>query len=258
LVRREEIKDFHAFAKEEFHPKFTEGLMNVSSLLQACAGVRFAGVASSNFFFRILPKALKTLSRAGCMWIPRLRAGLLASSSLLEVVSSHLSTPSSKPRSTTSPCTVDASQADVNVRTERDNTPLMYAAAQGSLRVFEALMGAGASLAVTNDNGDTPLMWACTKGNPDIVHALLSEETTDVLAPNLAGLTPLMCAVVGGEMEVVRPLLAAIQAHTEAKGFANNINMCNKYGSTALHMAAEVAAADCSSLISRCRLGTLP
>ncbi len=53
------------------------------------------------------------------------------------------------------------SSADVNARDSRENTPLMYAAAVGSLDTMKKLLAAGADVNAKNSFDSTAIMW-CT------------------------------------------------------------------------------------------------
>jgi tetratricopeptide (TPR) repeat protein len=56
-----------------------------------------------------------------------------------------------------------AQGADLNVRGDRDTTPLMYAAAFGSLEALRLLRAAGADVNAQNVFGATALMWSVTE-----------------------------------------------------------------------------------------------
>ena len=98
-----------------------------------------------------------------------------------------------------------ASAADVNVRGERQTTPLMYAGAFGSLEAMRVLMDAGADVNAHNDFNATALMWSV---NEPAKVQLLVEHGANVNAKSKTGRTPLMLAAMQpGSDEVVDLLL---------------------------------------------------
>jgi ankyrin repeat protein len=96
--------------------------------------------------------------------------------------------------------------SDVNFRDQHGTTPLMYAAALGSLQAMKVLLQAGADLNAKNAFGATALMWCINQ--PDMVRLLVAKGV-DVNARSKMGRTPLLLAAsYGGNSEVVRLLLA--------------------------------------------------
>lgn len=79
----------------------------------------------------------------------------------------------------------------VKTRDIRGNSPLMYAAALGSLPAMQLLLEAGAGPNETNDAGATPLMWCA--GDAAKVRLLLSKGAK-VNARSKLGRTPLLIA----------------------------------------------------------------
>jgi ankyrin repeat protein len=107
--------------------------------------------------------------------------------------------------------------ADVNTRDARGNTPLMYAAAHGSLEMMRQLLAAGADAKAKNNLESTALMW-CT-ANLDKVR-LLVEKGANVNARSKQGRSPLVIAAAhDGNVEVLR-LLIARGADVKAPGAA--------------------------------------
>ena len=99
-----------------------------------------------------------------------------------------------------------AQGADVNVRGERDTTPLLYAAAYGSPESLKLLQSAGADVNARNAFGATALMWSVTE--PAKVRFLL-DHGADVNAKSSTGRTALLLAAVhNGSDDVVNLLLS--------------------------------------------------
>jgi len=95
--------------------------------------------------------------------------------------------------------------AGVNTRDQRGGTPLMYAAAYGSLDAMRAIITAGADANAANDFGATALMWGIT--DPDKVRLLVASGS-DVRARSKMGRTPLYLAAANdGSSATVRLLL---------------------------------------------------
>lgn len=80
--------------------------------------------------------------------------------------------------------------ADVEVRDEAGNTPLLVACSQGHYECTKFLLQSAASLSVVNANGDSTLHLAAWDGSADCVE-ILFEYGVDPLATNSFGLTPL-------------------------------------------------------------------
>src|SRR5260370_30135208 len=98
------------------------------------------------------------------------------------------------------------SAGDVNVKDRRGATPLMYAAAVGSVDAVKLLLAAGADAKVKNTFDATALMWGIT--NLEKVR-LLVDAGADVNARSKQGMTPLLIAASNaGSIEIVRLLLA--------------------------------------------------
>jgi ankyrin repeat protein len=152
-----------------------------------------------------------------------------------------------------------ASGADVNMRDGRGSTPLMHAAAVGSLEAMKVLLKAGADVNAKNGLDTTALIWgaldpakvrllveagasvnvrsklgrtpllvaAGRPGSADAVRLLLSKGT-DSKAADVRGVTPLLEAARVNDMDMFRLLLDA-PANINAGGFV---------GTTALNLAA--------------------
>jgi FOG: Ankyrin repeat len=95
--------------------------------------------------------------------------------------------------------------ADANTRDSRGNTPLMYAAAVGSVDMMRQLIGAGADVNAKNNFDSTALMW-CSNDLQKV--RLLLDKGADVNAHSKQGRTPLVIAAAhDGNGEVIRLLI---------------------------------------------------
>src|ERR1035437_4890680 len=96
-------------------------------------------------------------------------------------------------------------KSGANTRDSRHTTPLMYAAALGSLDAVKLLVEAGAKVNAANDFGATPLMWCA--GDLAKVRYLLSKGAS-VTARSEAGRTPLsIAAAYDGSVENARLMI---------------------------------------------------
>jgi ankyrin repeat protein len=94
----------------------------------------------------------------------------------------------------------------LNSRDRRGATPLMHAAAYGSIEAMKLLLEAGADVNAANDFNATALLW-CAR-DPDKAR-LLIERGADVNAQSKQGRTPLMLASMrDGGSDIVALLLA--------------------------------------------------
>jgi ankyrin repeat protein len=114
------------------------------------------------------------------------------------------------------------------VRELRGTTPLMYAAALGSLEAMKMVVEAGADVNAKNDFGATALMWCA--GDLEKVRYLLAKGAS-VTARSDVGRTPLLIAAnYDGSVEIAR-LMIAKGADVSAK---------DKSGTSVLEAAASV------------------
>src|SRR5579871_4113587 len=110
--------------------------------------------------------------------------------------------------------------SDVNTKDQRESTPLMYAAAYGSLDAMKLLISAGADVNAKNAFDATALMWCAN----DLAKVrLLTGKGANVNARSKQGRTPLTIAASGdGNLEVVKLLVEkgatiAVQATSAAE-----------------------------------------
>src|SRR5260370_10405904 len=95
--------------------------------------------------------------------------------------------------------------ASVTTRDSRGNTPLMYAAAVGSVDMMRQLIAAGSDVNAKNNFDSTALMW-CSNDLQKV--RLLLDKGADVNAHSKQGRTPLVIAAAHhGNIEVIRLLI---------------------------------------------------
>jgi ankyrin repeat protein len=91
----------------------------------------------------------------------------------------------------------------VEVRTDKDESPLMLAAIKGQLDLCSQLIARDADV---NKTGWTPLHYAASGGNAKVIQLLLDHFAyIDAASPN--GTTPLMMAALYGSSDAVKVLL---------------------------------------------------
>lgn len=91
--------------------------------------------------------------------------------------------------------------ADVNLRSrDRDNSPLMDAAAEGLTEIVRELIGRGADLSGLSRNGQSALVLAIGKGAQDIA-AILLDAGADPFVPDKLGMNACQYAQLLGRSE---------------------------------------------------------
>ena len=93
-------------------------------------------------------------------------------------------------------------KAEVNVKSEGNKTPLMWAMVKDLPEVVLALLHHGASLSVEGNGGRNPLVYAIVKGLHDSVPTMLENSTVEGNSPGIGGKTPLHAAAEKGFTEV--------------------------------------------------------
>lgn len=100
---------------------------------------------------------------------------------------------------------LDSPATQVDVRTPKDESPLMLAALKGYTSICQKLIARDADV---NKPGWTPLHYAATSGHLDVMRMLLDNHAyIDAASPN--GSTPLMMAAMYGTTDAVKLLLEA-------------------------------------------------
>jgi ankyrin repeat protein len=124
----------------------------------------------------------------------------------------------------------------VEVRTDKDESPLMLAAIKGQLALCRQLIARDADV---NKPGWAPLHYAATSGNVAVIQLLLEHYAyIDAESPN--GSTPLMMAAMYGSSDAVKSLLDA----------GADATLKNSIGLTAVDFAQKAGHADAVALIA--------
>ena len=133
---------------------------------------------------------------------------------------------------------VEAEATDVNVRTVKDETPLMLAAIRGRVDLCRLLIARDADI---NRPGWTPLHYAAAYSDGAAVVRLLLEHFAYIDAASPNGTTPLMMAAGYGSLEVVKLLLAS----------GADAGLKNELGMTALDFAGRAGKQESQAWIAR-------
>lgn len=102
--------------------------------------------------------------------------------------------------------------ANINIRDNQLDNPLLYAGAEGKLDFLKAAIAAGADTTITNRYGGTALIPAADRGHVEIVRELLLNSDVDVNHINNLGWTALLEAIILGDggknhQEIVKLLI---------------------------------------------------
>jgi ankyrin repeat protein len=116
---------------------------------------------------------------------------------------------------------------DLEIRDDRNWTPLMVAAFHGNLDFTKLLIQCGARVSTQDKNGYTPLHWAAYNGHVDVIKFLI-EKGAEPNTQSLFGWTPLMQAATRGHL-----LACAYLIYRGA-----DVNLTTTDGWTSLHKAA--------------------
>jgi ankyrin repeat protein len=116
---------------------------------------------------------------------------------------------------------------DLEVRDDRNWTPLMVSAFNGNLDFAKLLIKCGARISTRDKNGYTPLHWAAYNGHVDVLKFLI-EKGSEPDTPSQSGWTALMQAATRGH-----PLACAYLIFRGA-----DVNSVTTDGWTSLHKAA--------------------
>jgi uncharacterized protein len=132
---------------------------------------------------------------------------------------------------------IDWPNTKVEIRTDKDESPLMIAALKGHLRLAKKLIARDADV---NKTGWTPLHYAATGGHLEIMQLLLDHDAyIDAESPN--GTTPLMMAAQYGTPAAAKLLLDAGADPT----------LKNQVGLTAVDFAYRADRQDLAELIAK-------
>jgi ankyrin repeat protein len=130
---------------------------------------------------------------------------------------------------------IRADKTQIDVRSDKDETPLMLAAFRGHKSLVELLIWRDADV---NKSGWTPLHYAASAGHAAIAKLLLDHSAyIDAESPN--GTTPLMMAAMYGTPEVVKLLLEE----------GADVSHQNQLGMTALDFAKQASRKDAIKLL---------
>ncbi|BCK87863.1 hypothetical protein MIZ01_1660 [Sideroxyarcus emersonii] len=116
---------------------------------------------------------------------------------------------------------------DLEVRDDRNWTPLMVAAFNGNLAFAELLIKCGARVSTQDKNGYTPLHWAAYNGHTEVLKMLI-EKGAEPDAPSQFGWTALMQAATRGHLITCAYLISR----------GADVNASTSDGWTSLHKAA--------------------
>jgi uncharacterized protein len=131
---------------------------------------------------------------------------------------------------------IDWPRTNVEIRTPKDESPLMIAALKGRMDFVKKLIARGADV---NKPGWTPLHYAATGGHLEIMALLLDQNAyIDAASPN--GTTPLMMAAEYGSADAVKLLLDA----------GADPSLKNQLGLTAIDFAHRASRDDSAELIA--------
>jgi ankyrin repeat protein len=135
-------------------------------------------------------------------------------------------------------------KTNVEMRTVKDESPLMLAALKGHVDLVKKLVARGADV---NKTGWTPLHYAATTGQLEIINLLLENYAyIDAESPN--GTTPLMMAAHYGTPEAVKLLLEA----------GADATLKNQLGMTAIDFANKANRREAAELIAASRRSQQP
>jgi ankyrin repeat protein len=131
---------------------------------------------------------------------------------------------------------IDSPKTQVDVRSAKDETPLMMASLRGQLDIVKRLISRDADVVKT---GWTPLHYAATNGHVPVMELLLEEHAyIDAESPN--GTTPLMMAAKYGTPAAVKFLLDSGADPT----------LKNQLGLTAEDFAMQASRKDSAALVA--------
>ena len=144
--------------------------------------------------------------------------------------------------------------ADVSVADKDGRTPLLAACRAGSFEICKALIKAGADVSAADRDRMTPLLEACRAGKVEICEALI-KAGADVSAADKDGRTPLLEACRGERVEMCKALIKA-GADVSAADKGGMMPLLEACGAGSIEICdllikagADVSAARCSPLL---------
>ena len=100
--------------------------------------------------------------------------------------------------------------SDPDVRDWIGRTPLIIAAANGSVRLVERLLETKARVGAKDDDGHTPMHHACDQGHMSVVEVLIKNKKMEFRAQKESSHTPMTAAIRAGHQHIVKLLLPKI------------------------------------------------
>lgn len=135
--------------------------------------------------------------------------------------------------------------ANVNVKDQLQDSPYLYAGAEGKLEILKMTVAAGADLQSVNRYGGTALTPAAHHGHEEVVRYLLT-TTIDVNQVNSLGWTALLEAVILGDGGPVYQRIIELLLKAGA-----DTSLADDKGVTPLQHAKERGYAHITSLLTR-------
>ena len=100
--------------------------------------------------------------------------------------------------------------SDPDVRDWIGRTPLIIAAANGSVRLVERLLKTKARVGAKDDDGQIAMHHACDQGHTSVVEILIKNKKMDLRAQDKWSRTPVTAAIRAGHQHIVKLLLPQI------------------------------------------------
>ncbi|KAJ7525848.1 hypothetical protein O6H91_17G070100 [Diphasiastrum complanatum] len=119
-------------------------------------------------------------------------------------------------------------------------SPLHAAAARGNLQILTLLLERGTDINARDRSGRTPLMISCLKARWNCVQLLLDNGADVLIFSSYLKLTCLHYAAKAGHADSVQKILtvAKLSSVESSWGAKRFVNVRNRYGASALHLAA--------------------
>ncbi|XP_071094732.1 putative ankyrin repeat protein RF_0381 [Haliotis cracherodii] len=91
---------------------------------------------------------------------------------------------------------------DVNSRGNENRTPVIFAATEGLVEIFDLIVRKGADLSSITDDKENVLHVACEEGNTEIVKYVLTQNAVNINAREVGGKTPVLVAAGYGYEDI--------------------------------------------------------